>query len=70
MRAYEDLHKNLLLDQRDLEERLRRQEGEREVFEKGREEWKQKLERARQETIEQNDRLTVLSEQLAGTKVT
>ena len=38
-------------------------------FEKERAGWKEELDQARQEIIEQNDRLTVLSEQLAGRKV-
>ena len=38
-------------------------------FEKERAIWKDELDQARQEIIEQNDRLTVLSEQLAGRKV-
>ena len=38
-------------------------------FEKERSGWKEDLDQARQEMIEQNDRLTVLSEHLAGRKV-
>ena len=38
-------------------------------FEKERASWKEELDQARQEIIEQNDRLTVLSEQLAGRRV-
>ena len=56
-------------DQRDLDERLRRYEEEREQFENERLHWKEELERKRVEMMEQNDRLTVLSEQLVGAKV-
>ena len=56
-------------DQRDLDERLQRYEEEREQFENERLQWKEELERKRVEMMEQNDRLTVLSEQLVGAKV-
>ena len=69
VRAYEELRKKQLVDQRDLEDRLKRQEEEREKFESERAEWKEELERVQLDIIEQNDRLTVLSEQLAGAKV-
>ena len=38
-------------------------------FERERDGWKEEFEQAKQEVIEQNDRLTVLSEQLSGRKV-
>ena len=53
----------------DLETRIKCYEKERMEFEKDRDGWKEELDRARQEVIEQNDRLTVLSEQLSGRKV-
>ena len=45
-------------------------EAERSEFESERATWREELDRARQDVIEQQDRLTVLSQQLAGTKVT
>ena len=56
-------------EQHDLEARIKCYEEERIEFEKERANWKEELDQARQEIIEQNDRLTVLSEQLAGRKV-
>ena len=45
-----------------------RYEAEHKAFEEERSSWQQELEVARQEVLEQNDRLTLLSQQLAGTK--
>ena len=45
-----------------------RYEAERKAFEEERSSWQQELSVARQELLEQNDRLTLLSQQLAGTK--
>ena len=45
-----------------------RYKTERKAFEEERSSWQQELTVARQETLEQNNRLTVLSQQLAGTK--
>ena len=56
-------------DERDLEQRIKTYEEERKEFEEERAIWKEELDRERLEAIEQNDRLTVLSEQLAGVKV-
>ncbi len=56
-------------NERDLEQRIQNYEVERKQFEEERAIWKEELERERIEAIEQNDRLTVLSEQLAGVKV-
>lgn len=56
-------------EERDLELRIKTYEAERRQFEEERAIWKEDLERERIEAIEQNDRLTVLSEQLAGVKV-
>ena len=69
VRTHEALNQQLKRDQRDLDERLQRYEEEREKFEEERLQWKEELERTRTEVIEQNDRLTVLSEQLVGAKV-
>ena len=44
-------------------------EAQKRVFESEREKWKEELDRAKNEIVEQNNRLTVLSQQLAGTKV-
>ena len=67
--SYEALQQQLKREKRDLDERLRRYEEEREKFENERLQWKEELERKRVEMMEQNDRLTVLSEQLVGAKV-
>lgn len=56
-------------DERELNQRIKNYENERKQFEEERSNWKEDLFRERQEAIEQNDRLTVLSEQLAGVKV-
>ena len=45
-----------------------RYEAERRAFEEERSSWQQELGVARQEVLEQNDRLTLLSQQLTGTK--
>lgn len=52
-----------------MDARIKVYEEERKQFEEERAVWKEELERERIEAIEQNDRLTVLSEQLAGVKV-
>ena len=67
--SYEALQQQLKREKRDLDERLQRYEEEREKFENERLQWKEELERKRMEMMEQNDRLTVLSEQLVGAKV-
>ena len=45
-----------------------RYDAERKAFEEERSSWQEELGMARQEVLEQNDRLTLLSQQLAGTK--
>ena len=45
-----------------------RYEAERKTFEEERSSWQDELAVAKQEILEQNDRLTLLSQQLAGTK--
>lgn len=67
--SYQRLRKVQEGEQHDLETRIKCYEEERMEFEKERAIWKDKLDQARQEIIEQDDRLTVLSEQLAGRKV-
>ena len=67
--SYQQLLKVQEREQYDLETRIKCYEEERMEFEKERAGWKEELDQARQEIIEQNDRLTVLSEQLAGRKV-
>lgn len=49
---------------------LFRFEAERGEYEEERAKWKEELDIAREDIVEQQDRLTVLSEQLAGAKVT
>ena len=67
--SYQELLKVQEREHHDLETRIKCYEQERMEFEKERASWKEELDQARQEIIEQNDRLTVLSEQLAGRKV-
>lgn len=69
VKSYENLHQALQRNQHDMEIRLKNYEEERKAFEKERSEWKEERERERQELLEQNDRLTLLSEQLTGTKM-
>lgn len=63
------LKKQLTHENHDLDVRIKLYEQERTNFEEERAEWKEELERSKLEIIEQNDRLTVLSERLSGTKV-
>jgi len=56
-------------ERHDLEVRIKAYEEERVKFEEERQEWGSEMERNHQEILEQNDRLTVLSQTLAGTKV-
>ena len=64
-----NLKRQLKHENHDLEARIKSYEQERTKFEEERAEWKGDLDQARQEIIEQNDRLAVLSQSLAGTKV-
>lgn len=64
------LKKRLTHENHDLEVRIKSYEQERMKFEEDHARWKEECERAKQEIIEQNDRLTVLSEKLSGRKVT
>lgn len=63
------LKKRLSHENHDLEVRIKSYEQERVKFEEERAEWREESERAKQEIVEQNDRLAVLSEKLSGTKV-
>ena len=56
--------------QKALDEELIALQASKESHEKDKGEWKGKLESARKEILEQDDRLTVLSQQLAGAKNT
>ena len=69
LKENQQLQLQLKRDERDLEQRIKTYEEERKEFEEERAIWKEELDRDRLEAIEQNDRLTVLSEQLAGVKV-
>ena len=69
MKENATLKKQLTHENHDLEARIKSYEKERSKFEEERAEWKEEAERENQEILEQNDRLTVLSQQLAGTKV-
>lgn len=65
-----EINLDLKLKQKSLEEELIGLQASKEVHEKDKTEWKEKLELARREILEQDDRLTVLSQQLTGAKNT
>lgn len=67
--AYNNLNVKLQQDAKDLEDHISQLDMEKESFEKEQAEWKRDLEQARKEIMEQNDRLTFLSQQLSGEKV-
>ena len=69
MEGNEALKKRLTHENHDLEARISSYEQERTTFEEERAEWKEESERAKQDIVEQNDRLTILSHRLSGTKV-
>jgi chromosome segregation ATPase len=68
LREWEEKHRHLRKDQDQLDDRYKRYDAERKAFEEERSSWQEELGMARQEVLEQNDRLTLLSQQLAGTK--
>ena len=65
-----EINLDLKLKQKSLEEELIGLQASKEVHEKDKKEWREKLELARREILEQDDRLTVLSQQLTGAKNT
>ena len=67
-KSVESVSLDLKVKQKALEEELLALQASKESHEQGKTEWKDKLEAARKEILEQDDRLTVLSEQLAGAK--
>ena len=69
VRSYQELNSKLLKESKELDDGLNKLEEQKRQFENERERWRQDLDQARNEIVEQNDRLTVLSQQLAGTKV-
>ena len=69
IKTYKELNQKLLKEGKELDEGLSKLEEQKKQFDSEREQWKHELDRARNEIVEQNDRLTVLSQQLAGTKV-
>lgn len=69
MQANEALKRRLTHENHDLEARIGSYEQERTNFEEDRAVWKEESEQAKQDIIEQNDRLTILSHRLSGTKV-
>ena len=69
-KSVENINLDLKLKQKSLEEELSSLQVSKEVHERDKTEWKEKLELARKEILEQDDRLTVLSQQLAGAKNT
>ena len=69
VKSYQELNSKLLKESKELDDGLNKLEEQKRQFETEREKWRQDLDQARNEVVEQNDRLTVLSQQLAGTKV-
>lgn len=69
LKSYKELNIKLGQESKDLEDQIRSLDMERESFEKEKDEWRRDLEQARKEITEQNDRLTLLSQQLSGEKV-
>ena len=69
LKSYNDLTIKLQQEAKDLEDGLQELDKEREAFEEERAKWKRELDQARKEITEQNDRLTLLSQQLSGEKV-
>lgn len=69
VKSYQELNSKLLKESKELDDGLNKLEEQKRQFENEREKWRQDLDQARNEIVEQNDRLTVLSQQLAGTKV-
>lgn len=69
MKANQETQLQLTKERKDLKDEQAKFEQLRKQFETERAEWKQELDVARNDIVEQNDRLTVLSQQLTGTKV-
>ena len=67
-KSVEAINLDLKLKQKSLGEELIALQDSKESHEKEKTDWKEKLELARKEILEQDDRLTVLSQQLSGTK--
>lgn len=67
-KSVEKINLDLKLKQKSLEEELTALQASKEAHEKEKIDWKEKLELARKEILEQDGRLTVLSQQLAGAK--
>ena len=67
-KRYDQLYDELKVEKHDIEQRAGQLDKEAKLFEKEKNEWKEKLEAAKKEISEQNDRLSLLSDRLAGTK--
>lgn len=67
-KSVEEINLDLKSKQKSLQEKLIALQVSKEAHEKEKTEWKEKLELARKEILEQDGRLTVLSQQLAGAK--
>ena len=69
LECYNKLNIKLQQDNKDIDDHMQHLEKERDAFYKERHVWRKNLEQARKEVTEQNDRLTLLSQQLSGEKV-
>ncbi|CAI8049949.1 hypothetical protein GBAR_LOCUS27483 [Geodia barretti] len=68
LRLWEMKHRQLRKEQNQLQEHYNKYGRKRKAFEVEKYSWEQELSMARKEILEQDDRLTLLSQQLAGTK--
>lgn len=69
LKAYKELNIKIQQDSKNIEEQLQSLDREGESFEREKEEWRRNLEQARKDITDQNDRLTLLSQQLSGERV-
>jgi chromosome segregation ATPase len=67
-KRYDELYDQLEVEKLDVKHRASQLDQEVKFFEKEKSEWKEKLEAAKAEISEQNERLSLLSDRLAGTK--
>ena len=70
LKQYKELNIKLQQDDKDMKEQQDKLDKEREEFDAERQKWQRHIEQARNDITEQNDRLTLLSQQLTGTQVT
>lgn len=69
LKQYKELNIKLQQDDKDMKEQQDKLDKEREEFDTERQKWQRHIEQARNDITEQNDRLTLLSQQLTGTQV-